>query len=39
MRVVIAHGGNIGFPRGGTNRVLVFAKAHLKMTNNLKSWK
>ena len=27
MKVVIAHGGNIGFPGGGTNRVLTFAKA------------
>ncbi|MDW8034351.1 MAG: glycosyltransferase family 4 protein [Nitrososphaerota archaeon] len=27
MKVVIAHGGNIGFHGGGTNRVLAFAKA------------
>ena len=26
-KVVIAHGGNIGFQGGGTNRVLTFAKA------------
>jgi len=27
MKIVIAHGGNIGFPGGGTNRVLAFTKA------------
>lgn len=30
MNVVIAHGGNIGFQGGGTNRVLAFVKALAK---------